>query len=150
MPGLVALINSGVTAADVSAYNASLQGLTPAELAAVTTQAPKVGVGTDSGSVTGAAGCCVTPPFVTTGTPTSLNVRIEGSAPLLDGDVLTPVVGVNPCTVIPSPCTNTRTAISTSSGKVLINGRRPALVGDILNSAVGITVAIGSSTVISL
>jgi len=150
MPGLVAVINSGVTAADVAAFNANLQGLTPEELALVATQAPKVGVGTDSGSITGAAACCVTPPFVTTGTPTALNVLVEGSAPMLDGDVLTPVPGANPCTVIPSPCTNVRTAVSTSTGKVLINGRRPALVGDVLNAPAGITVAVGASTVISL
>ena len=137
MPGLAAVINNGKTAEDVSAYNE----LDPEVKATI--DAPVVGFGIDSG---GKLPCCTSPPFETLGTPTVANVKIEGQYPMVNGNTLTPAPGTNPCTVIPSACTNPRVAVGTIA-RVLINGQVPVCVGDVLNASAGITVASGATTV---
>lgn len=91
--------------------------------------------------------CCISQPFKIDGTPTEPTVLINGSPAVLDGDVLTPAPGQNPCTVIPTPCTNERTVVA-SSTRVMIGGRRPALLNDVLNAQAAITyVGPGATTV---
>ena len=137
MPGLAAVFNSGVTQEDLSAYN-DLPEDVKAGL-----DIPVPGFGMDSG---GKLPCCITPPFQTLGTPTEANVKIEGAFPIVNGNTLTPAPGTNPCTVIPSACTNPRVAVSTTA-RVLINGQAPLCVGDVLNASAAITVASGATRV---
>lgn len=137
MPGLAAVFNSGITQEDLSAYNE----LDPEVRATI--DAPVPGFGIDSG---GKLPCCITPPFETLGTPTVANVKIEGAFPIVNGNTLTPAPGTNPCTVIPSGCTNPRVAVGTVA-RVLINGQIPLCVGDVLNAAAGITIASGATRV---
>lgn len=137
MPGLAAVFNSGKTAEDLAVYNEL-----PEDVKAGL-DIPVVGFGIDSG---GKIPCCITPPFETLGTPTVANVQIEGAFPITNGDILTPAPGSNVCTVIPTPCTNERSALATSV-RVLINGRAPCVVGDFLNEAAGITIASGATRV---
>ena len=141
MPGLAAVINSGVTQADIDNIEAGLEGASEADRALV--NIPKLGVGMDSG---GKLPCCITPAFPTTGTPTVANVQLEGAFPMVAGNTLVPAPGTNPCTVIPSPCTNPRIAVSTTA-RVLINGQAPVCVGDVLNASAAITVASGATSV---
>ena len=137
MPGLAAVFNSGKTQEDLAGYNA----LSEEEKEGL--DVPVVGFGMDSG---GKLPCCITPPFETLGTPTVVNVKIEGAFPIVNGNTLTPAPGTNPCTVIPSGCTNPRVAVGTIA-RVLINGQVPLCVGDVLNASAGITIASGATRV---
>jgi len=143
MPGLAAVINSGVTQEDIDGIQAQIDQIPEEDLQYNNIVVPKLGFGMDSG---GKLPCCISPAFPTTGTPTVANVQIEGAFPMVNGNTLVPAPGTNPCTVIPTPCTNPRIAVSTTA-RLLINGQAPVCVGDVLNASAAITVASGATSV---
>ncbi len=99
----------------------------------------------NSGATTGGNCPCKTPPTpIDCAASLSRNVKVNGFAPVLMGDSMSPEVGVT-CTSPPSPCSSPRTVIATNA-KVYINNKLTAKVMDTLNPTTGIKLTMASNS----
>tara|TARA_B100000131_G_scaffold26167_1_gene24980 strand:+ start:300 stop:641 length:342 start_codon:yes stop_codon:yes gene_type:complete len=99
-----------------------------------------------NGATTTGGGCpCKTPPTPIDCTQAaSRNVRVNGLAPVLMGDSMSPEVGVT-CTSPPSGCTSPRTVIATGA-IVKINGKLVARSNDVLNPSTNIRLTMATTS----
>ena len=99
----------------------------------------------NGGNTTGGGCPCKTPPTpIDCAASAARNVTVNGLKPVLQGDSMSPEVGVT-CTSPPSGCTSPRTVIATGV-TVFINGKNVAKVMDVLNPSTGIKLTMASES----